>query len=158
MPYVKCTVCEKEFYAKPKHLKIGWSKHCSIECRSKGQVKGTRKKCDNCGKVILRTRAQMRKSKLGKFFCSKSCTCIWMNKNVRLSENHGNWNNGQATYRNRLKRSKQKRECQECGIDDKRVLIVHHKDKNRSNNRIENLVWLCCNCHFLKHHHKTKTK
>jgi hypothetical protein len=77
-----------------------------------------------------------------------------MNGNVRVSENHGNWSNGQATYRDRLKKSKQKRECQKCGIADKRVLIVHHKDKNRSNNEIENLTWLCCNCHYLVHHHE----
>jgi phage gp16-like protein len=77
-----------------------------------------------------------------------------MNKNVRISDNHGNWNNGQATYRTRMKRLGQKRSCYECGIDDKRVLVVHHRDKNRKNNNIDNLVWLCCNCHYLVYQHQ----
>jgi len=41
--------------------------------------------------------------------------------------------------------------CNKCGIIDKRVLLVHHKDKNRYNNNIENLEVLCWNCHIIKH-------
>jgi hypothetical protein len=41
--------------------------------------------------------------------------------------------------------------CNECGMEDERVLLVHHKDKNRLNNNIENLEVLCWNCHIIKH-------
>jgi predicted HNH restriction endonuclease len=40
-----------------------------------------------------------------------------------------------------------------CGKDDKRIIAVHHIDKNRSNNKLKNLAWLCYNCHFLVHHY-----
>ncbi len=31
------------------------------------------------------------------------------------------------------------------------ILVVHHKDKNRENNTIENLEVLCPNCHAIRH-------
>jgi 5-methylcytosine-specific restriction endonuclease McrA len=43
--------------------------------------------------------------------------------------------------------------CRHCGLTDARVLSVHHLDSNRSNNRLDNLIWLCHNCHYLIHHH-----
>jgi predicted HNH restriction endonuclease len=41
--------------------------------------------------------------------------------------------------------------CKKCGNKDARVLEVHHLDKNRKNSNIENLIWLCANCHTLVH-------
>jgi len=42
--------------------------------------------------------------------------------------------------------------CQECGYDKYiSVLDVHHKDYDRSNNEIENLVVLCVRCHIEIH-------
>ncbi len=42
--------------------------------------------------------------------------------------------------------------CQECG--DKEWLGVHHIDKNRLNNGLDNLTLLCWTCHTKKHHNK----
>ena len=55
-------------------------------------------------------------------------------------------------YREALLRSKRKKVCEHCGIADLRVLIAHHIDENRKNNSLENLAWVCHNCHFLIHH------
>jgi len=41
--------------------------------------------------------------------------------------------------------------CEECGIDDKRLLTMHHIDRNPKNNTHENLMLLCWNCHALAH-------
>jgi hypothetical protein len=41
--------------------------------------------------------------------------------------------------------------CERCGFSDKRVLNLHHKDRNRANNVRENLELLCWNCHALDH-------
>jgi 5-methylcytosine-specific restriction endonuclease McrA len=46
--------------------------------------------------------------------------------------------------------------CGRCKLVDKRVLAVHHKDKNRENNALSNLMWLCHNCHYLVHHDKSE--
>ena len=41
--------------------------------------------------------------------------------------------------------------CNRCKIKDRRVLLVHHKDRNRYNNNLKNLEVLCLNCHALEH-------
>lgn len=42
--------------------------------------------------------------------------------------------------------------CNRCNYNIERALIVHHKDRNRSNNNINNLEVLCANCHLLEHY------
>lgn len=46
--------------------------------------------------------------------------------------------------------------CSECGLNswrEKKILLhIHHKDTDRGNNKIENLCYLCPNCHSLRHH------
>ncbi len=39
--------------------------------------------------------------------------------------------------------------CMRCEIRD--PLVVHHKDRNPSNNRLDNLEVLCPNCHYREH-------
>ena len=103
------------------------------------------------GKKIYRTPRDIKNSKSKKFFCSFSCHCAWENKNVRCGINAPNWIAGESAYRDLISRHKIPVKCIKCGISDKRVLIVHHKDGNRKNNNIENLERLCCNCHAIVH-------
>lgn len=56
-------------------------------------------------------------------------------------------------YRSILTHSKVLAVCKLCKNKDKRVLAVHHLDRQRSNNKVENLLWLCHNCHHLVHHY-----
>ncbi len=80
---------------------------------------------------------------------------MWKNKNIFYGESHGNWNGGESSYREIMFRNNIPLKCSDCGLKEKRVLLVHHKDKNRKNNKIENLRWLCRNCHYLAHNGKT---
>lgn len=48
-------------------------------------------------------------------------------------------------------------QCQHCGVpkqEGKRNLVVHHKDENRDNNTMENLITLCRACHAAVHRDK----
>lgn len=146
-----CLMCGNHFYAKPSHLKLGWGKYCSLTCRHKSQIKGNIYNCAICKKLIHRTPTQEKRSRSKNFFCSKNCQTYWRNKYF-IEEKHSNWQNGQRTYRNILIRSKAKQTCALCGTVNKLVLTAHHKDHNRKNNHLENLIWLCLNCHFLVHH------
>ena len=147
----KCKICTQIFYIKESNAKRGWGKYCSIKCRTKAQFNGKWVKCVNCGKNIYRTPRDYRKSSSNRFFCSVSCHCSWENRNVRCGVNAPNWIAGESAYRDLLRRFKIPFECSKCGISDKRVLIVHHKDGNRKNNSINNLERLCCNCHAVLH-------
>ncbi|MBI4238128.1 MAG: HNH endonuclease [Deltaproteobacteria bacterium] len=62
---------------------------------------------------------------------------------------------GHSAYRQLLRRHGTPEICNRCGLADVRVLVVHHRDRNRKNNTIENLEWLCQNCHCLEHWGKT---
>ena len=53
-------------------------------------------------------------------------------------------------WRQKLKKDIAKCEC--CGFLDKRILIVHHIDRDTTNNTKDNLELLCPNCHALEHY------
>lgn len=129
----------------------GWGKYCSKDCQNKGQFKGDYLDCLICGKEVYRSQAQIRHSKSKRFFCSKSCQTTWRNS-FFSEEKHPNWLNGINAYRKILLRAGGELVCIGCGINDLRVLAVHHIDHNRENNDRSNLTWVCHNCHFLIHH------
>lgn len=56
-------------------------------------------------------------------------------------------------YRNLIKIDK----CARCGYNEfKCSLQVHHKDSDRDNNNIDNLILLCANCHTALRYDKWK--
>lgn len=150
---VKCKVCKKLFAAKPSWVKNGWGKYCSAECHHKGLKTGKVVKCDICEKETYKTLKSLRVSKSQKWFCSKSCQTRWRNS-VFVGEKHGNYVDGKSAYRSVLGRHKVPKLCRLCGTKDARVLAVHHIDRDRTNNNVKNLAWLCHNCHHLVHHDK----
>lgn len=58
---------------------------------------------------------------------------------------------GESSYREIAFRSKE-RKCERCSYNKHpEILEVHHQDRNRENNTIENLLILCPNCHMEEH-------
>ncbi len=154
MSNIDCQVCYTSFYVKPSHQKLGWGKYCSVECRTKAQFKGKIVTCLICNKEAYRSPGKLRHSSSGHTFCSKVCQIKWRNSQ-NIGEKHPNWLTGINTYRNILLRSKKKQMCSICKIDNVKVLVAHHLDHNRENNKLTNLTWLCMNCHHLVHHDKS---
>lgn len=154
MPIKKCRICKKEFYAKPFWIKLGKAKYCSNKCSFSSRRTGKNKECFVCGKSTYKTPKQISHSKSGKFFCSKSCQTRWRNTEF-VGSKHANWKHGEQSYKSVLTRHKIKKICRLCATKDERVMAVHHLDRNRKNNKVDNLVWLCHNCHHLVHHHKS---
>lgn len=150
MTYVSCGRCGKEFYAKPSHVANGHGKYCSAKCHHENMRTGVWLKCEGCSKDVYRTPKYIHASKSKKYFCSKSCQTVWRNKEFS-GMRHANWQHGRGSYRNIMKRTGKKAVCELCKITDTRVIVVHHKDQNRRNNDLSNLVWLCRNCHLLVH-------
>lgn len=60
---------------------------------------------------------------------------------------NSNWVDGKNYYRKFLKE-----QCELC--KEKNAKIVHHKDKNRSNNVSSNLLSVCHQCHHKIHYHE----
>ena len=153
----KCLVCKKSFYTKPSWVKSGGGKYCSLVCKYKSSKQGKDIPCFICGKVVYHPKGRIEQSKSKKYFCSKSCQTTWRNTYF-VGEKHANYRDGRATYKSILTRTGVLAICKLCQNRDKRVLAIHHLDKNRNNNKVENLVWLCHNCHHLVHHYINEAK
>ncbi len=153
MAMVPCQRCGKIFYAKPFWAKKGYGKYCSAKCHHTAMRTGQEKTCSVCGKLSYKTQKSLKGSKSGKFFCSKRCQTLWRNQ-LYIGDKHKNFKTGEFVYRAVMERARVPKTCSLCKTTDYRVLAVHHIDKNRKNNRLENLAWLCHNCHFLVHHYE----
>lgn len=61
-----------------------------------------------------------------------------------------------------IKAGYKENKCEDCGINkwnEKDLgLELHHKDRNKLNNRLENLAILCPNCHSLTPNHSLSKK
>lgn len=144
-----CRHCSEQFYVKPSHKKRGRGIFCSRKCYDEGRRRGKVIVCSQCPKSFYATPKQMRGSKSSTRFCSRACYLKYKAKYLVL-DGHPMWKTGENAYL-LLMRRKREQVCRRCGIKKKRVLIVHHIDKNRKNNVLSNLVWLCRNCHHLVH-------
>ena len=157
MTIVSCKQCTNKFNAKPSWIKNGYGIYCSRTCKCLASRTGRMEKCTICNIETYKKGKALRGSKSGKFFCGKSCQTKW--RNVEFSqEKHPNWKNGNSAYRSLLGRQDAPKVCRLCCNIDFRVLAVHHIDKNHFNNAIDNLAWLCHNCHHLVHHDKSEYK
>lgn len=162
-----------------KRMKYKDSHYCSRSCYKKQpictQVKtGYEIECIYCGKRFYRSAAQIERSKSGERFCSKTCmgkyrtktdptnTCLCCGKTFYTSPGRRNqiyycsrscWkkytrSNGRVYYK-QFKLSY----CEICGFipEHECQLDVHHLDKDRRNNSLDNLKTICANCHRLLH-------
>jgi len=85
LPY-KCYHCGKTYY-RTKHsvqrvsnlVKYKAVKYCSKKCQLSSLSTSITCVCDNCGKTINKTPSQIKKSKSGKHFCSRSCAATYNN-------------------------------------------------------------------------------
>lgn len=156
MPTIGCAKCKKGFYAKPSWIARGYGKYCSVECQYLAQRTGKIVRCEICSVSVYKSQKDLLASKSKKYFCGKSCQTTWRNQ-LYSGDRHPNWKHGEdVNYRDILTKRRVSQICKLCKVSDKRLLCVHHKDENRRNNSVANLVWLCYNCHHLVHRHKTK--
>jgi len=147
---LKCKNCGRVFETKLWSIKMGWGTFCSRQCHYADARMGKDIRCWICGKEIYRSPSKLKCSKSGKFFCSKSCQTVWRNGEFK-GKKHRFWKDGASTYRDVIIKSGIPQTCSICRTKDKRVLAVHHKDGNKKNYDLDNLVWLCHNCHHRVH-------
>lgn len=161
MPIVFCRQCQTKFYAKPNWIARGWGKFCSRKCSSLANRKGEIRNCEHCGQEVYKSRKEISRSKSKKLFCSKKCSLSWLAGQYK-EDKHPNWLGGRSVYKTKYENNLEKQglepQCLRCQKIDKRILVVHHIDGNRSNNKLNNLTCLCRNCHFLVHIYETERK
>jgi len=140
-PNTKCSVCNKEIYRRPSQIKATNGKvFCSLICN--GIYCRKENPCLVCGKLIS--------AGLNKKTCSRGCS----NKNREgIRYKIGRPKDKAILFRTlKLKLLEERGEsCGRCTYNKYEILQVHHKDRNRKNNKFENLELICPNCHYEEH-------
>lgn len=135
---ITCKICLKSFSVISFREKT--AKYCSRKCyyigsRHRGK---TWYKCKCCQQKFRGAASQKR------VFCSRSC--VSKNKFTRFNPKFPD------SALIAMRRRGLVKKCSRCGYrKNPNILGVHHKDRNRRNNRIENLEVLCANCHSVEH-------
>jgi len=121
------------------------------------QGKVVTKICENCGKEFQVPRAWLRKDGSRGRFCSRECYGEWYS-----GENHPHWKGGVSflPYSSDWKEKRRKTlerdsyTCQKCGLTNEESLdkfgeelSVHHKNGNKFDSEMDNLITLCRSCH-----------
>ncbi len=141
-PNTTCRICDRAIYRRPLQIqKSNGGVFCSMACYGRSCRKEI--PCAVCGIPIL--------AGLNKKTCSRACA-----------------NKHRAGIQYKINRPKDKvkaqkalkmrllvihgKKCQRCSYSKFEILQVHHKDRNRKNNLLNNLELICPNCHYEEHY------
>jgi len=104
--------------------------------------------CANCGKEFtLNEYRTKRKQATPHRFCSRKCKDEAQCIGGTCPELTPQYKNGIHIYR-KWAFAHYPHECAHCGWKKyPKILVVHHLDRDRKNNKIENLMILCPTCH-----------
>lgn len=156
-----CTHCKKNFEIQKRRDTARQGKFCSLKCSGAYRKANHTPiqnppncKCSTCSKDFYMRPSAFKNSKSGYRFCSRKCKDLAHSLRPEHSIPEmipAHYGAGQSGYRVIAFYSKEK-VCEDCGYDEiPEILEVHHKDRNRRNNKVENLKVLCPNCHEKEH-------
>ena len=138
-PNTKCGVCGKEIYRRPSEIDTG-RVFCSQTCYGISSRKEI--PCLICKKLIL--------SGLNKKTCSRSCANKLREGIKYKIGSPKDKVKSQRSLKLRLLNERGKK-CERCNYSKFQILEVHHKNRNRKNNKLDNLELICPNCHAEEH-------
>ena len=141
-PNIKCLVCNASIYRRPIEIQRNKGRvFCGQTCYGISCRKET--PCVICGASIL--------ASAHKKTCNRSCA----NKHrigikYKLNRPKDKVKN-QRSLKIRLL-SLRSRRCERCRYGKYEILQMHHKDRDRNNNKLGNLELICPNCHMEEHY------
>lgn len=138
-----CRVCKTIVYF-PKHVlttRITCSRKCYIQF--KHGPKRSKLICKQCNAEFERSLSKLRYSKSGLYFCSRACKDAAQRIDGIKEIQPDHYGTGIFCYRDSAFR-KYGKCCHKCGYSsDERMLDVHHKNGNRQDASLDNLIVLC---------------
>jgi len=149
MPQVRkeCLHCGNDFFVPPCKAETG--KFCSRACYAgwaseNGSVQLT---CEVCGKVYRRHKSNFRSKGMT---CGNKCKGLSYRTSKPVSGDY-------PAVKSWMRRRDMIKFCNRCKYNENPgILVLHHIDRDRTNNDLQNLEILCPNCHALEHHLEIK--
>jgi predicted nucleic acid-binding Zn ribbon protein len=140
-PNTKCLICNTSIYRRPMEIQKSQNRvFCSNKCY--GIFCRKENPCIICGKPIL--------ASLNKKTCSRSCSNI-NRAGIQYKINRPKDKvKSQQSLKIRLLEERG-RKCERCSYSKHQILEVHHKNRNREDNELANLLLICPNCHAEEH-------
>lgn len=162
MPTKNCEnpKCQNTFQVEQKEINRGFGKFCSRTCSARNRVAKLpplelNVKCAYCQKLFHMSPSKQDVSKSGLFFCCrehKDAAQRLGGIQEIMPAHYGTARPDDSGHYRRLIFAIKPKECERCGYNSHNApIIVHHRDRNRMNDAIENLEVLCCNCHAIEH-------
>jgi hypothetical protein len=141
-PNVKCQICGRAIYKRKSQIKKNKGHvFCSMSCYGKSLRR--EQHCIICGTMLL--------ASLNKKTCSRACA----NKHRKGIKYKLNRPRDKVVDQRSIKLrliAARGQACERCGYNKVGILHTHHKDRNRQNNVLSNLLLLCPNCHYEEHY------
>ncbi len=141
-PNTICYICKKDIYKRPSQITSSKGRlFCSQLCYGVASRKEI--SCLVCGKKIL--------SGLNKKTCSRTCSNI---NRIGIKYKIGRPRDKAEYYRGlKIRLLKiQGPKCSRCSYNKYEILQIHHRNRDRNNNSLENLELICPNCHYEEHY------
>ena len=165
---VNCLNCNKEFESDLRNFRRrktckNQGMFCCLRCSAQHQGKQkilsriNNVSCSYCQKKFHMNSSEMKNSKSGLFFCCRKHKDLAQKISFGLKEIHPSHYGGvdpKRYYRERIFEIKEPK-C-DCGFNFNGLLVIHHVDKNRKNNKNDNFEILCPICHNIRHMHSIK--
>lgn len=155
-----CLNCNSEFTAPIREINRGNGKFCCMKCSGEHNGKTRPKpqsnvKCSFCEKMFYMNDSKKKNSKSGLYFCCRdhkdAAQRIGGIKSI-MPPHYGTAQPDDNKHYRRIAFSNKPKKCERCGYDhNEAAIIVHHIDRNRMNDSINNLEVLCANCHAIEH-------
>lgn len=159
MVCVICKECKNTFDIHQAEINRGNGKFCSSKCSAKfyGYLRKKPKtpnvKCAHCGCEFYKQPSKMKNSKSGIFFCCREHKDLSQRIGGIKEIMPSHYANGDGRHYRKIALSQKPMECERCGYNKHPAgIVVHHKDRDRTNNSIENLEVLCAICHNIEHY------